>query len=109
MYLVTASQLTKDASILNLLSKLNEEFGESFYDIVEHWEASLDSIGIASPKDNGVLVYITTNEPSECTYQAHLELPSSDEEKLYVGAGIKKNLDFASLKKVIENHFEENT
>ena len=53
---MAVSELIKDDSILDLLAKLNEELGENFYDVVDHWEGSLDSCLLytsPSPRDRG--------------------------------------------------------
>ncbi len=65
----------KDQSIVEVINNLYERLGQDYFDIVDHWEDDLDAIGIGSPTNNKILVYITTVATHPGHYDVHLELP----------------------------------
>jgi hypothetical protein len=69
------AQLTKDESILDLIGRLKCRLGDDAFDVVDHWESDLFSIGIARPDNHGVLVYICTFERPPENYFVSIELP----------------------------------
>jgi hypothetical protein len=70
-----ASPLDKDPIIIALLERLGERLGPDSFDIVDHWESDLCAVGIASPRDHGILAYLSCYGEPEGRYHVELELP----------------------------------
>jgi hypothetical protein len=100
-----AKALDKDPAIIAVLDRLRSRLGPAAFVLADHWEPDLCAVGIASPHDPGVLVYISTYaEPPGC-FGYELELPSppgSDE--LYDVAGRGSGLSFEELVGVVTGH-----
>ena len=108
--LMNIDSLEKDESIKEVIKKLYNELGKDSFIIVDHWEADLNAIGIDSPSNNGVLVYISINENEKDSYYVSLELPPSSEIDLpYTGAGEFNSVNFEKLVEIIRKHFNENS
>lgn len=54
--------LTKDRSIWQFLADLSAKIESSRYQVVDHWDADLFAIGLASLADAHRLVYVSTHE-----------------------------------------------
>ena len=97
--------LNKDRSILDVLARLERELGEAAFRVVDHWEASACAIGVASPKDQRVLAYISTFDKPEGYYFLSLELaPPPGSERSYAPAGEFEHVDFPKLAWLIKRH-----
>ena len=100
------SPLDKDPAILAVLRRLSERLGRDAFDIVDHWEPDLCAVGIASPRDHAILVYISCFGKLEGRYYVELELPPSPGEELpYQVAGRYNDLDFEAVAGVVSAHF----
>ena|SRR5947208_15413455 len=96
--------LEKDPAIVRVLERLREQLGEAF-DTVDHWESDLCAVGIASPRNHGVLVYISTFAEPPDRYHVELELPRvPGNPSPYEPAGILTELDFAQLVVIVREH-----
>jgi hypothetical protein len=65
-------ELTKDCTILQLLSHLKQTFGEGSFQIEDYWDADLCAIGLADVTGSYIL-YVSTFEKPNHTYYAELE------------------------------------
>ncbi len=97
--------LEKDDSIHRFLSRLGSELGSDKYKLVDHWEADLCAIGIASIQDLRRLVYVCTyGQPAECFYFeceiADQDGGGSDYKVEKTGEGV----EFLELLLVIKKH-----
>jgi hypothetical protein len=100
------SALDKDPAIVALLRRLSDRLGPDAFDIVDHWELDLCAVGIASPRDHGVLAYISCYGEPEERYYVELELPPTPGGELpYQVAGRYDDLDFEALAGVVSSHF----
>jgi len=95
----------KNQEIIDVLARLQQMFGEGCFDIVDHWDADLNAIGIANPADHGRLAYIAINNDHPNGYFVELELPPSPESDLpYCIAGNFEDIDFEQLASVVGRH-----
>ncbi len=67
--------LDKDPAILAALDRLRSRLGSNAFVITDNWELDLCAVGIASPHDPGVLVYISTYGEPPGRFGYELELP----------------------------------
>ncbi len=97
--------LNKDISIRRMLARLARRLGCQRFDIVDHWEIDLCAIGIASPRNHGVLVYISTYRKHPTRYDVELELPPTPGNDFpYEVASRHSNLTFEELVRVVRAH-----
>lgn len=54
------SNLQKDETILEVIKKLFDKFGESNFQLTDYWEADLCAVGIKNVTDRKYLIYIST-------------------------------------------------
>ncbi len=95
-------KLEKDPRILDMLRKLRAALGTDAFDIVDHWHSDLIAVGIASPKNHHVLIYIGIFDDG---YYAELELPPTrSDDSLYEVAGRNSGLGFEQLVDVVAKH-----
>jgi hypothetical protein len=95
----------KDDVIIRVLDRLRHDLGAGAFDVVDHWEADLNAVGIASPKNHGVLVYISTSGQSEERYHVELELPPAPGDDFpYQDAGSFSQLDYPQLLDIVRQH-----
>ena len=99
--------LNKGPSILSVLDRLWERLGPGAFVVLDHWEPDLCAVGIASPFDPGVLVYISCyGEPRE-GFGYELELPPLPGSKsLYRVAGRGSGVSFEELASVVGGHLK---
>jgi len=92
----------KDPRILDVLDRLKLTLGAGAFDIVDHWSSDLIAVGIASPQNHQVLVYIGVFDDG---YYAELELPPlTGDDGLYRVAGRYSGLTFDLLAAVVAKH-----
>ena len=104
---MSTQELVKDESIHNVLAKLKKALRGHAFQVVDHWEASLCAIGVASPEDKRVLAYISTFDKPQGYYFLSLELPPpSGSEQAYVPAGEYEHIDFQELARLIKEHLD---
>lgn len=92
----------KDQSILDLLEKL--AFSSRGWITVDNWEADLCAIGIASKERPRHLVYVSTYDKAPYTYDYECEDPAGSALDDYRTVDKGKNVDFQTLKEIIEKH-----
>jgi hypothetical protein len=98
--------LDKDPAIVALLRRLRDRLDPNAFDIVDHWELDPCAVGIASPRDHGVLAYISCYGEPPGRYQVELELPPTTRGEMpYQVAGRFDDLDFEALAGVVSSHF----
>lgn len=97
----------KDESIQTVLSALAAKIGDDGFDIVDHWEADLCAIGVASPQNHEVLAYISAiGAPGK--FYVSLELPpESGSDFPYVDAGARDTVSLDELIDVVSDHIEK--
>ena len=94
--------LDKDTAILATLARLRAVLGAGAFDVTDHWAADLTAVGVASPRDHRVLVYIALYPDG---YYAELESPAPPGEELpYRVAGRHAGLTFDRLVEVVAGH-----
>lgn len=97
--------MDKDRSIIDVVARLRESMGDGAFDIVDHGEADLCQIGIASPHDHKRLVYISTYGRKAGRYTVELELPPEpNSEKLYESGGWLEDIEFDELLQAAKSH-----
>ena len=65
----------KDPAILEVLGQLQSRLGSDAFVVTDHWESDRCAIGISSPRDAGVLVYISCDRELPGMFGYELELP----------------------------------
>lgn len=94
--------LEKSPRILNMLERLRNVLGNAAFDVVDHWPTELTAIGIASPKNHLILVYICACDDG---YYAELELPpAASGDSPYDVAARHSGLEFGQLVTVVAEH-----
>jgi hypothetical protein len=101
----TDTRPKKDPAITELLERLRERLGPGAFAIVDHWEADPCAVGIARPRDTGVLAYLSTFNLPAGRYDVELELPPGPAQDLiYREAGKHWDVDFETLAEVVRRH-----
>jgi hypothetical protein len=97
--------LNKDSTILAVLGLLWARLGPDAFVINDHWESDLCAVGIASPRNPGILVYIATFGELPERFGYELELPPSHGDVLpYQIAGQGRGVTFDELADVVASH-----
>jgi len=92
----------KDPRILDALDRLQLSLGAGAFDIVDHWSSDLITVGIASPQNHQVLVYIGVFDDG---FYAELELPPlTEDDGLYRVGGRYTGLTFDQLAAFVAKH-----
>jgi len=100
--------LDKDPAILELLRRLRSQLGPSAFVLADHWEQDLCAVGIASPLNPRVLVYISTYAERPGLYNYELELPPHPgDESLYQVKGRAFDVSFEELAVVVAEHLKQ--
>jgi hypothetical protein len=101
------ASLDKDPAILAFLDRLWSRLGPGAFVLADHWEPDLCAVGIASPRDPGVLVYISCYGEPPGRYSYELELPPPPGDGLwYQVAGTGSGLSFEELAGVVAGHLK---
>ncbi|WP_149110733.1 hypothetical protein [Limnoglobus roseus] len=98
--------LDKDPGIVAVIDRLRARLGRDAFIIADHWEGDLCAIGIASPHDPRVLVYISNYGEKAERFSCELEVPPTNNEPPYRVAGEAAHLSFDELADLISNHFQ---
>lgn len=102
---MTPSSLEKDPAILALLETLRTRLGADAFVVADHWEPDLCSVGVASPHDPRVLVYLSCYREPPGSFSYERELPPLPESKLpYRVAGSGSGLLVDELVQVVRDH-----
>ena len=100
-----ASPLNKHPAILDLIARLRERLGPDAFTITDHWESDLAAIGISSPRNAGVLAYLSCYGEPDGRFNVELELPPSPGDDVpYQVAGRYWDLDFETLASIVSDH-----
>jgi hypothetical protein len=87
------SNLPKSHTVIEMLVRLEQRFGRGGFQIVDHWDADLDAVGIAHPSNQELLAYIAVHGSED--YYVELELPCSAGSALpYSVAGEYRSVTF---------------
>jgi hypothetical protein len=98
----------KDASVLDCLTQLERAMGSGVFRVVDHWDADLCAVGIASPGDAKRLVYVSTWQKEAGRYYYECEiprLPTSEDEPNYAVVEKADDVDFDTLLAAVRRHF----
>lgn len=99
--------LNKDATILEVLARLEEELGQGGFQVVDHWDADSRAVGVASPDDPGRLVYVSASggSPDRSFYEC--ETPragASGDDFPYDVAESADDVDIERLVAAVKHH-----
>jgi hypothetical protein len=100
--------LTKDSSILELLTNLERMLGPDAFHVADHWGDDLYAIGIASRADSRALVYISTlnHPPGRFSYECEAGKATSGPDDLpYDVADAHEDVSFEELVSAVRRHF----
>lgn len=101
------TDLDKDPNILAVLDGLRSSLGQLSFCINDHWQADAYAIGIASPFDPRVLIYISTDADSPERYSFELELPARPGNEFpYEVAGRGSEVTFEEILQVVKQHLD---
>lgn len=99
--------LDKDPAILSVLDRLRSLLGPDAFVLSDHWEQDLCAVGIASPRDPGVLAYISCFGESSGRFGYELELPPlPGDDSPYRVAGTGSDLSVEELAAVVAKHLK---
>jgi hypothetical protein len=97
--------MVKDNAIRGALLCLEERLGIGAFQIIDHWEADLTAIGIASPSDTRRLVYVAADRERSGIYHGRLErAPEPGSGLPYEDCGEFKDVDLDELVRVVSHH-----
>lgn len=65
--------LVKHGTILAFLEELAADLGPEAFTVVDHWEADLCSIGVASPANHDLYAYVSTWDQAPGHYYVDLD------------------------------------
>ena len=101
-------QTGKDHTISKALAQLKKELGEGAFRVVDDREASAYAVGVASPKQKGLLAYISTFDKPEGYYFLSLEFPPPPgSERSYAPAGEFEHVNLGRLVRLIKQHLRK--
>ncbi|MFN6208432.1 MAG: hypothetical protein ACK49R_18540 [Planctomycetota bacterium] len=99
--------LDKDPVIVAALARLSSCLGPDAFVLADHWDSDPCAVGVASPRDGGVLVYITCHGERPDRFGYELELPPShDDDFPYQVASSGSALSFEELAVVVAEHLK---
>lgn len=97
----------KNPLVTDTLYRMGTALGVGAFDVVDHWSADPDAIGIASPIDHRVLVYIAVYDDG---YFVELEqAPRPGDDFPYEVVGRHSGLNFEELVGVVAGHLARGT
>ena len=105
--------LTKDAKILKLIKDLSSELGAKSFCLVDHWDADLCAIGIASVGNPHRLVYVSTYGEEDLFF-ASTEFPNDEADANrknhpYIPGDDIENMTFEDLVLLLKKHILQNS
>ena len=77
--MTSTDSTAKDAAVAKLLDTLRQKLGADAFQVVDHWADDPFAIGVASPRDAGILAYVAVTPGADDPYFVSLELPPSSE------------------------------
>ena len=97
--------MVKDGAILDAVEHLRMRLGPDEFQIIDHWEANLIAIGIASSSDLQQLVYFSLESGGERRFYVSLEAaPTEGSELPYMDCGEFNNVDLEKLTEIVAEH-----
>lgn len=96
--------LAKDRSIRQLVSLL--DLGQRGWTLVDHWEADLCAVGIASDAEPRRLVYVSTYAKAPGTYDYECEVPNGAQPTEYQTVASGEDASLVELVAVLERHLD---
>jgi len=101
-------QSGKDHTIVKALAQLKKELGEGAFRVVDDREASAYAVGVASPKQKGLLAYISAFDKPEGFYFLSLEFPPPPgSERSYAPAGEFEHVNLGRLVRLVRQHLRK--
>lgn len=98
--------LEKDESIIRTLHSLRERFGDALM-VVDHWDADLVAVGVATLASARPLVYFSTWKREPGRYYVDLEWPAAPNSDQPYEQGEKfEDVDFETLISIVARHLD---
>jgi hypothetical protein len=98
--------MNKAKEIQAVLAWLREQLGDRFV-VIDHWDADLNAIGVASPEDPHRLVYICAGSEEPERYFVELETaPSEGSDLPYESVGKFTSVDREQLARIVKDHLK---
>ena len=94
--------IQKDTTIRDLMATLG--LASRGWRIVDHWEADLQAVGVASERDLRRLIYISTFSRASGRYDYECETPEGPSEQDYLTTASGKDVDYETLLGAMEAH-----
>ena len=95
----------KNSDITAVIHRLGRRLGTEAFEIVDHWEGDMAAVGIGSPADKRILVYISTYGCEKGCYDFELERPPSERDTgPYTVAGGENAASFEILLAAVIRH-----
>ena len=92
----------KDRTIRELITRL--ELAARGWQVVDHWEADLQAIGVATKQDPRRLVYVSTFSRAPGHFDYQCEAPAGPDDEDYTTTTSGDDVDYETLLKVLEAH-----
>jgi hypothetical protein len=100
---------TKARAILEVLNRLENALGADQFQVVDHWQADQCAVGIGSPRDPGLLVYIAVSRHAPGRFFYECELPraaAGPDELPYAVVEQRDDVGIDELAGVVRSHFD---
>ena len=100
--------LDKNPAILAALDHLQSRLGPDGFVLADHWEQDMCAVGISSPRNSSVLIYISCygEVPDRFWYELELPSPPGDEFPYQVaGSGTASSL--GELTDIVAGHLQQ--
>ena len=97
---------SKAKVVVDLVEFLRGRLGSEAFQVIDHWPEDPMAIGIASPRNAGVLAYISVTPEADTPYFVSLELPPESEwaEHPYTPSDERNECSIDELIKTISAH-----
>ncbi|WP_299674376.1 hypothetical protein [uncultured Tenacibaculum sp.] len=95
--------MKKDESIIELITEINKEIGESKYFLKDFWEGDLCAIGFSDLNEE-ILIYVSTFEREKGNYYIEIEKSNKEFPDKYDMLDRKEKVNFKELKSILQNY-----
>ena len=96
----------KDDMIESVIKKLSNRLGQNSFVIIDYWQHDKTAIGICSPQNYYMLVYISTFNTQANHYNVRLESPPTEYGEIpYTESGKYYAVNFEELVEITNKHF----
>ena len=92
----------KDKAIRELVARLG--LASRGWQVVDHWEADLQAIGIATKDDPRRLVYVSTFSRTPGHFDYQCETPAGPADENYTTTAYGEDVDYETLLSAMEAH-----